>query len=148
MKKTELKKILKPLVKECVREAIYEDGILSNVISEVVKGLRTTQQQAIVEHKRDDENQMKKLQLEEKQKRSERIQETRRKMLDAINKDAYNGVDLFEGTVPLRKSGDPNDDSSPQGPLSGVDPGDSGVDISHLMGNKNVWKAIADGGNK
>ena len=39
MNKTELKKILKPLIKECIKEVIFEDGTLSTVISEVVKGL-------------------------------------------------------------------------------------------------------------
>ena len=46
----------------------------------------------------------------------------RQKMLEAINADAYNGVDLFEGTAPLNKGGDPGDTLSPQGPLSGVSP--------------------------
>ena len=39
MKKTELKKILKPLIKECIKEVIFEDGTLSSIISEVVKGV-------------------------------------------------------------------------------------------------------------
>ena len=145
MKKAELKKVLKPLIKECIQETLLEGGLLSNVISEVVKGLGATQQQTIVEHKRGDEDQMKKLQLEESQKRSKRIQETRQKMLEAINADAYNGVDLFEGTAPLNKGGDPGDTLSPQGPLSGVSPSDPGIDISGFMGNKNVWKALAGG---
>ena len=54
-------------------------------------------------------------------------------MLDAVGKDAYNGVDLFAGTTPSSaptesKNGDP---------LSGVDPTDSGVDISQLFGGVN-----------
>ena len=60
-------------------------------------------------------------------------------MLDAGGKDAYNGVDLFAGTTPSAapaetKQGDP---------LSGVDPRDSGVDISQLFGgvNKN-WSGM------
>ena len=39
MKKQELKKILKPLIKECIKEVIFEDGTLSSIISEVVKGV-------------------------------------------------------------------------------------------------------------
>ena len=46
MKKTELKEIIKPLVKECIQEVLIEEGLLSNVVSEVVKGLGT---QSIVE---------------------------------------------------------------------------------------------------
>ena len=145
MKKTDLKKVLKPLIKECVKETLFEEGILSSVIAEVVKGLGTTQQ-LVVEQKQDNEDEVRKMQLQEKQKRSQKINETRKKMLDAIGKSSYNGVDLFEGTTPMSKAGSPRDGNSPQGPLTGVDPGDSGVDISKFLGKKNVWKALAGGG--
>ena len=69
MKKSELKKVLKPLIKECIQEALVEEGLLSNVISEVVKGLGTTQQ-VVVEDTRHKEDEMKKMQLQEKQKRT------------------------------------------------------------------------------
>ena len=39
MKKAELKKVIKPLVKECIHEVLLEEGLLSNVVSEVAKGL-------------------------------------------------------------------------------------------------------------
>ena len=98
MKKTDLKKVLKPLIKECIKETLFEEGILSSVIAEVVKGLGTTQQ-LVVEQKQNNEDEIKKMQLQEKQKRSQKINETRKKMLDAIGKSSYNGVDLFEGTA-------------------------------------------------
>ena len=41
MNKTELKKILKPLIKQCIKEVIFEDGTLSNIVSEVTRGLST-----------------------------------------------------------------------------------------------------------
>ena len=144
MKKSELKKVLKPLIKECIQEALVEEGLLSNVISEVVKGLGTTQQ-VVVEDTRHKEDEMKKMQLQEKQKRTRKINETRKKMLDAIGKDSYNGVDLFEGTTPVSKVGSVGESATPQGALSGVDPRDSGVDISSFLGNTNVWKALAGG---
>jgi nitrogen regulatory protein PII len=144
MKKSELKKVLKPIIKECVKEALFEEGILSGVISEVVKGLGTTQQ-LVVEDTRQNEDEMKKMQLQEKQKRSHKMKETRKKMLDVIGKDSYNGVDLFEGTTPVSRAGNPGEGSTPQGALAGTDPRDSGVDISAFMGNKNVWKALAGG---
>jgi len=144
MKKSELKKVLKPLIKECIQEALVDEGLLSNVISEVVKGLGTTQQ-LITEDPRQDEDEIKKMQLQEKQKRTRKISETRKKMLDAIGKDSYNGVDLFEGTTPVSRAGNPAEGSTPQGALAGTDPRDSGVDISAFMGNKNVWKALAGG---
>ena len=144
MRKTELKTLLKPIIKECVKEALFEEGILSNIISEVVKGLGTPRQ-LVVEQKQNDEE-MRKLQLEERQKRTQKLNETRKGMLDAIGRSSYNGVDLFEGTTPVSKPGSPGDGNSPQGPLTGVDPGDSGVDISKFLGKKNVWKALAGGG--
>lgn len=50
MNKNELKKILKPLIKECIKEVIFEEGSLSTIISEVVKG--TSGSQRIVETER------------------------------------------------------------------------------------------------
>ena len=38
MNKEQLKKVLKPMIKECIKEVIFEDGVLSSIISEVVKG--------------------------------------------------------------------------------------------------------------
>ena len=40
MKKTELKQLIKPLVKECIHEVLLEEGLLSNVVSEVAKGMQ------------------------------------------------------------------------------------------------------------
>ena len=37
MKKADLKKLIKPLVKECIHEVLIEEGVLSNVVSEVAK---------------------------------------------------------------------------------------------------------------
>jgi len=143
MKKSELKKVLKPLVKECIKEVLFEEGILSGVISEVVKGLGTPQQ-LIVEQKQND-NEIGKLQLQEKQKRSQKINETRKKMLDAIGNDSYNGVDLLEGTIPLTRGGSSSSAAAPQGALSDIDPSDTGVDISQFVGKVDIWKALAKG---
>jgi hypothetical protein len=143
MKKSEFKKVLKPIVKECIQEVLLEEGLLSNVISEVVKGLGGIQQPIVEQKQNDDE--ISKMQLQESQKRSQKINETRKKMLDAIGRSSYNGVDLFEGTTPMPKASSPRDENSPQGPLSNMDPGDAGVDISGLMGNAAVWKTLAKG---
>jgi len=141
MKKADLKKILKPLVKECIQEALLEEGLLSNVIAEVVKGLGAGQQPIVEQKQNDDE--INKMQLEEKKKRSQKINETRQKMLDAIGNDSYNGVDLFEGTTPLNRAGNPGEAQQAQGALSDVDPSDPGIDISNLMGNISTWKQLA-----
>ena len=39
MKRSELKKIIRPMVKECVQETLLEGGLLSNIVAEVTKGL-------------------------------------------------------------------------------------------------------------
>ena len=42
MKKSDLKKVIKPLVKECIHEVLLEEGLLSNIVSEVAIGMSTT----------------------------------------------------------------------------------------------------------
>ena len=64
--------------------------------------------------------------------------------MEAMGKDAYNGVDLFEGTQPLKQGGK----QGPPGPsdvpsVLGDNPHDSGVDISSIFGNAgNIWQAM------
>jgi len=131
MKKSELKAIIKPLVKECINDLLIEEGLLSKVISEVVSGLGT--REAIVEQK------VEKNDNSEEVKR--KLQETKNKLRSAIGKDAYGGINVFEGTQPLTKGGSPDSSPSPSSPLANMDPSDPGVDISGLM-NKN-WRRLA-----
>ena len=105
MKREELKKTLRPLIKECIKEVIFEEGILSGIISEVMKGtsgqrIVETQQPVYQKPQVDHENQQRKL------------QEQRKRMLDAIGKDAYNGDDLNEGATPTSAPA-----ATSQGPL-------------------------------
>jgi len=134
MNKKELKQILKPLIKECIKEVIFEDGTLSTIISEVVQGVG----QPIVETKqRFSTNQ--KPQYETDEQAKVRLNEQRKKMMDAIGGDAYNGVNLFEGTTPA-----PAQNQQGQGALSGVDPKDPGVDISSIMNKSSaIWSKMA-----
>jgi len=82
------------------------------------------------------------LQMQRKSREAnKKIHEHRKKLLDAIGADAYNGVDLFEGTEPMKQAGTPGTTHRPN-PL-GDDPADAGVDISSLMGNASkVWQAM------
>ena len=134
MKKQELKKILKPLIKECIKEVIFEDGTLSSIISEVVKGVG----QPIVETKqRFPKKQQPQYETDEQAKA--RLKKQRNKMMEAIGKDAYNGVNLFEGTTPA-----PAPQETGRGALSDVDPSDPGVDISSFMGKSSlIWQKMA-----
>jgi hypothetical protein len=142
MNKTQLKKLIKPVVKECIQEVLIEEGLLTEVVSQVTAGLS---KQPIVENKqKKKDNNLFNEDLQMKRKTQEvnrKLQEHRRKLLDAIGGDAYNGVDLFEGTEPIRQGGTAGASHRPD-PL-GDDPTDAGVDISSLMGNASkVWQAI------
>jgi len=134
MNKNELKKVLKPLIKECIKEVIFEDGTLSSIISEVALGLGSVPRQPIVETKKPDNKKL----FEERRKQD---LERRRKLLDAAGKNAYNGVNLFEGTTAMDAPRSSNAMSAP-GALSDVAPNDPGVDISSLMGASNMWKKV------
>jgi hypothetical protein len=135
MNKKELKQILKPLIKECIKEVIFEDGTLSSIISEVVKGVG----QPIVEQKQPYPTKQKPQYETEEQARA-RLDEKRKKMMEAIGGDAYNGINLFEGTTPMASQ--PTEVSG-HGPLSDVDPNDAGVDISSVMNKSSaIWSKM------
>ena len=124
MKTNELKKVLKPLIKQCIKEVIFEEGVLSGIISEVVKGVDTAP--VIREQKQ--------VPKPTNGVTKKKLQEQRKKMLDAIGKDSFNGVDIFEGVEPARET-------NQQSPLANISPGDAGVDISQLI-NSNWSKMI------
>jgi hypothetical protein len=139
MKKSELKEVLKPLIKECIKEVIFEEGVLSGVISEVMKGTATTQ--VVAEAKV--EEQKAQLLVEQQKHQDEvrnKIRETKEKMLEAIGNETYNGVNLFEGTAPLKSGGNPAAKTAAQSPLSKYAPDDQGVDISKIFSSK--WKDL------
>jgi len=142
MKKNELKALIKPVVKECIHEVLLESGLLTNIVSEVAQGMNAN---VIVESNQktsdalfNEDLQMKK----QVQKTNEQLRQHRKKLMDSIGKDAYNGVNLFEGTEPLT-----NREATSSGPKPGTvdlgDPNDAGVDISSLIGGASqVWKAM------
>tara|TARA_B100001123_G_C14625573_1_gene755586 strand:- start:118 stop:555 length:438 start_codon:yes stop_codon:yes gene_type:complete len=132
MKKNDLKQLIKPIVKECIHEALIEEGLLSNVVSEVVKGMQVA---PLVENKSAPIAQEKAAAVKSEEARR-KIAEHRHKMLEAIGTDAYNGVDLFEGTQPMAAE-------PPQGRADLGSPSDAGVDISSILGNaSHVWRAM------
>tara|TARA_B100001094_G_scaffold158250_1_gene153193 strand:+ start:1511 stop:1921 length:411 start_codon:yes stop_codon:yes gene_type:complete len=131
MKKSELKKI----IKECVKEVIFEDGTLSGIISEVVQGLGTAN--LVQEQRRPAVSTKAEAQAQAK------LNETRKQMRDAIGANSYEDVkqrfanpEMFEGTKPLAES------KGQGGALSGIDPGDAGVDISNIPGF-GKWGTVA-----
>jgi len=154
MKRNELKKMLKPIVKECIRESLYESGLLSSIISEVVQGVVAGNQGVITEAKASEpaptqkRNENKNSERATQQKQSE-LRRTKKNLLDSIGKEAYNGVDLFEGTTPLKSGGRTSGGTNGQGPFTGVDPSDPGINIDSLTESLGgVWKKLAEGGKK
>jgi hypothetical protein len=141
MKRSELKNIIKPLVKECITEALIEEGLLSNVISEVMKGMSPTiMESSPVAAPAPARDNLRALQ-EAQDIRLQQAKESRKKLLDAIGNDSYGGVDLFEGTTPAPSQQSPELQAS--SPLGGVAPGDPGVDISGILGlGGHKWKAL------
>jgi hypothetical protein len=132
MNKNELKNILKPLIKECIREVIFEEGALSSVVSEVVRGMG----QPIVENKAPQQPAMQR--QETKPEVKEKLKLKRKQMMEAIGKDAYNGIDLFEGTTPA-----PAPTQQTYGALDDADPNDPGVDISSVMNKSSaIWSKM------
>ena len=129
MKKAELQKLLKPMIKECIKEVIFEEGILSNIVSEVAQGLgRPTLVEAAQVTPMPSQD--KRIHLREQHTA---LENHKKELLASINQDAYGGVNVFEGTTPLSSGGSVSQGPATQGPLSDMDPGDPGVDISSIM---------------
>ena len=132
--------MLKPLIKECVKEMILEEGLLTNIVSEVAAGMQgnlvteTRQPQPKREHILDDRPKIKRKSNEAREK----LKEHRQRLMDSIGQDAYGGVDLFEGTEPMKQQGAPR-----AGAVDLGDPQDSGVNLDSILGNaSHIWKAM------
>mgnify|MGYP003112775497 FL=1 len=141
MKKSEFKQ----LIKESVREVLITEGFLSTIVAEVVKGIGTN---IVVEQKLDNttprsaSQEKEKFQQIKNQGKAKKLHETKKRMLDAIGKDAYGGIDLFEGTKPITRGGNPGATAEPSSALGDIDPSDPGVDISGFLGGVSNWKQI------
>ncbi len=135
MKKSELKKILRPLVKECIHEVLLQEGLLSSIVAEVYSGINGTNVLTAAP-----ESNSKNVVDDEVAK--QKLAETRNRMLSAIGRDSYKGVNVFEGTTPLSSS---SASTSPADPMSNIDPRDPGVDLGQVFGGEmtNNWNKIA-----
>ena len=132
MNKNELKKVLKPLIKQTIREVILEEGLLSNIVAEVAKGLNGN---LIAETKQKGPS---KQELERRAEEAEKQRQDKIRRLNESMKSTIGGVNVFEGTAPIVE------ESQKGAALAGVNPGDSGVDISGIMNIANgKWKTLA-----
>ena len=128
MKKSQLKRVIKPIVEECISEVLLEKGLLSSIISEVVKGIQPLQQSPMQQRPVMQENKLMQQQRQELQEQKyEMMKAQKRKLLDA----AGFGVDVFSGTEPIEEAADPSNGQA--GALSGVAPNDPGIDIAGIM---------------
>jgi hypothetical protein len=136
LKREQLKKALKPVIVECVKEALYEEGVLSSVISEVMKGLGA----GLISETKSRPVPMPEPKPAKELAPETNYKNTRKKLLEAVSSNAYGGVDLFEGVTPAPASSTPTTGD----PLGDADPADPGIDISGIMsvGGKK-WKALS-----
>ena len=138
MKRSDLKKVIKPLVKECIHEVLLEEGLLSNIVSEVAQGM---QGNVIVEKKQARRSSAPVAPKEEADRTAEAkatLLEQRKQLMDSIGGEAYNGVNLFEGTEPM-----PSQGSVSAGAVDLGSPTDSGVDISSFApAASKMWNLI------
>ena len=135
MDKKQLKKVLKPMIKECIHELLLSEGILSGIISEVAQGLGTTLNESRPAPRKAAKktvNETFRQRMREDRKPNKTIQRTKSSLMESIGADAYGGVDLFEGTEPMKSAGSPGE-TNVRGALSDMDPSDPGVDINGIM---------------
>ncbi|MAS86355.1 MAG: hypothetical protein CMH30_00040 [Micavibrio sp.] len=125
MKANEFKQILKPLIKQTIKEVLLEEGVLSSVVSEVVKGMG---QQTIAESKTRPRR--------DKAEKEEQYEKQRQERIRRLNETTKMNVDVFKGTEPITES-------AAQSPMSGVSNTDEGVDISGILNIVNgKWKQL------
>lgn len=143
MNKKELKAALKPLIKECIKEVIFEEGVLSSVIQEVVRG---TSAQVVTEV----QQQQTPARNHQQRIRAGRpdpaiaLAERKKKLLGAMGADAFNGIDIFENTTPASAQRA----EAKAGTVDLGDPNDAGVDISSLFSAAGRSWDILNKGNK
>jgi len=145
MKKSELKALIKPIVQECLLESILESGVLSTIIKESVQGLLgsgmlTEQAQAQPAPKQEEKmsinaNFAKFTQHGNGRQHSADLDGKKKRLLEAIGRSSFGGIDVFEGTTPAPAPGQPinegkQETAAPSSPLAGLDPNDAGVDLS------------------
>tara|TARA_B100000287_G_scaffold329078_1_gene313660 strand:- start:752 stop:1141 length:390 start_codon:yes stop_codon:yes gene_type:complete len=128
MKVREFKKILKPIVEQTVKEVLLEQGVLSSVVTEVVKGMQSGGVTLVSENVEKEDTSNKEDDMQEK------YEKERQARIKRLNESA--GFDVFEGTRSLPPE-------SSKSPLSGVSAADEGVDISGILSlASNKWKKL------
>jgi len=140
MKKSELKNI----IKECIREVIFEEGVLSNIVTEVATGMRASNTGVVREAATPQMNSQMKDLARISNEAAKLLDGNRKEVMDAIGNNTYNSLaskfadeGFFKGTQPLRES------AAKGGALSGTPAGDAGLDISSIPGFQN-WGTVSN----
>jgi len=145
MNKKELKAVLKPLIKECIKEVIFEDGVLSSVIKEVVNGT-SAQVAREPEQSTPARTQPQRIRAGRPDPAAA-LAERKRKLMDSIGADAFNGINIFEGTTPASSGRNVEGKHIPD--VLGDNPADAGVDISNLFASAgHSWDILSKGNKK
>jgi len=129
MKKSELKQ----MIKEAVKEVILDEGFLSTIITECMRGVIAGQVQLVEKQQQPQQRSP----AQASPKPNQNLAESRKKLLDAVGLGSYNNIDVFEGTEPLTESQKvavPGVEGQAQGPLAGISPHDRGIDLG-IFGN-------------
>jgi hypothetical protein len=157
MKLAQLKELLKPLIKQLIKESLLEDGIISTIVAEAIRG---TKQGLLTEQLPKSQNVTKSVTVEQDvnflaEEQKKKLKEGKKILLDAIGKGSYSDVvnkfDPFANTQPLSKGGQVNESVATvaaPGPLSGIAPDDPGVSIDGLLGMSKTWKTLANTSGK
>jgi len=131
MKPNEFKKILKPLIEQAVREVLLQEGILSNIVAEVARGLTIP----LNENKQE---MFSSSRLSEDHEREEN-EKNRQEKIKRLNESSGMSHNVFSN---VKQMTEPNSHS----PLSGRTSSDSGVDITAIQKlAKGRWKTLAGG---
>ena len=80
MKRSEFKNKVKPIIRECIKEILFEEGVLSGIISEVIKN---TNNNVVYETKKVEPQ---KELINERKEIKKKASATKKKLLDAIER--------------------------------------------------------------
>ena len=133
MKTNDFKKILKPLIEQTVRDVLLKEGVLSQIVAEVAKGLQPTLTESadIVRSSPPD--------FSDAQDKAKELERQRQARIKKLNESVGLGSAVFENVQQISES-------NANAPLSGVHAADSGVDISGIQKlASGKWKRLARG---
>ena len=139
MKKEELKNVLKPIIQECIKELIFEKGFLSSIINEV-QGVSapfiSETRQPTKSYQQNEQEFIRKKSVEAHNK----LFEHKKKLMEAVGKNSYGGVNIFEGVTPIDEA--PAENKKAPSAIEVLDPGNTGgINLNNIPG-MGKWGSI------